>query len=162
MVRWGLGEIRASTATPLGRLWRTRLAQVSPDAHSPLDEDDIVDPADDRIGDGIGAGIDDDEIEDEEHRQRAKVVMEELAESRRRIADVPATQVIENHLLGFYELASIHLTAGKDHLREAALAIDALGAVVEGLAGRLGDNEALLQRALQQIRLTFVQVKATL
>ena len=150
MVRWGLGEIRASTATPLGRLWRTRLAQVSPDAHSPADDDDRDDPTDD------------DGIDDAEHQERAKVVMEELAESRRRIADVPATQVIENHLLGFYELASIHLAAGKDHLREAALAIDALGAVVEGLAGRLGDNEALLQGALQQIRLTFVQVKATL
>ena len=86
--------------------------------------------------------------------------MDELSESRRRIADVPATTVIENHLIGLFELANIHLAAGPDHLREAALAIDALGAVVEGLAGRLGDNESLLVGALQQIRLSFVEVKA--
>lgn len=122
-------------------------------AHSPDDEpfdEPFDDPADDPA-DGDAA----------EREARAREVMDELSDSRRRIAEVPATQVIENHLIGLFELANIHLAAGPDHLREAALAIDALGAVVEGLAGRLGDNEALLQGALQQIRLTFVQVKAT-
>ena len=127
---------------PLGRLWAVTLPQVEADAHSPDDELD-------------------DDPDEEERQTRAREVMDELAESRKRIAEVPATQVIENHLLGLYELAGIHLASGPEHLREAALAIDALGAVVEGLAGRLGDNEEVLRNALQQIRLTFVQVKAT-
>ena len=119
-------------------------------------------PGDDHLLDELPDGPDgDDGIDDAERQARAREVMDELSESRRRIAEVPATQVIENHLIGLFELANIHLASGPEHLREAALAIDALGAVVEGLAGRLGANESLLVAALQQIRLTFVQVKGT-
>ena len=135
---------------PLGRLWAITLPQVEADAHS-LDDDVDPDLADD---------VDPDQDE-AERQERAREVIEELADSRKRIAEVPAAQVIENHLIGLYELAGIHLAAGPEHMREAALAIDALGAVVEGLTGRLGDNEELLRGALQQIRLTFVQVKAS-
>ena len=41
---------------------------------------------------------------------------------------------------------------------EARLAVDALGAVVGGLAGRLGEAEPSLHDALAQIRLTYVQI----
>jgi hypothetical protein len=41
------------------------------------------------------------------------------------------------------------------------LAIDALGALVEGLAGRLGDAEPSLVDALAQIRMAFVQIQAS-
>ena len=39
-------------------------------------------------------------------------------------------------------------------------AIDALGAVVQGLAGRLGEAEQHLQDGLSQLRMAFVQLKA--
>jgi hypothetical protein len=133
---------------------------MSPDAHSRSDdtwsEASGEDAADLHDGDQDLEGIDDDERE-----ARAREVMDELAETRRRIAEVPAGQVIANHAMGLFELAAIHLSAGPEHLAEAALAIDAMGAVVEGLQGRLGVQEAVLTDALSQIRLAFVQVKAT-
>ena len=43
-------------------------------------------------------------------------------------------------------------------LEEARLAIDAMAALVEGLAGRLGRDEATLKDALAQLRLAFVQI----
>jgi hypothetical protein len=132
---------------------------MSPDAHSRAGDewdDEADDEADDLVDD-----LADDAADEDERRARAEEVREELAETRRRIAEVPAVQVISNHAMGLFELAAIHLTAGAAHLPEAALAIDAMGAVVEGLSGRLGAHEGVLLDALSQIRLAFVQVKAT-
>ena len=67
-----------------------------------------------------------------------------------------------NHAFGLYELAALHLTADTPDLRSAALAIDALGCLVEGLAERLGEAHAELTEALGTIRMAFVQVKGTL
>jgi hypothetical protein len=44
-------------------------------------------------------------------------------------------------------------------LVEAALAIDAVACLVEGLGPRLGDELATLNDALGNIRLAFVQIK---
>ena len=48
--------------------------------------------------------------------------------------------------------------SSRPNLEEARLAIDALGALVEGLENRLGEHEATLKDALHQIRMAFVQV----
>ncbi len=133
---------------------------MSPDAHSRSEDAWSEAVGDERIDEHDG-DQDLDGIDDEEREARAREVMDELAETRRRIAEVPAGQVITNHAMGLFELAAIHLGAGPDHLAEAALAIDAMGAVVEGLQGRLGAHEPVLADALSQIRLAFVQVKAT-
>jgi len=82
----------------------------------------------------------------------------ELAEARRRIAEVPAAEVVANHLMGLYELGAIHLSTEPAAPEEARVAIDAMAAVLNGLAGRLGENEAVLTNALQQLQLAFVQV----
>jgi hypothetical protein len=82
-----------------------------------------------------------------------------LAEARRRVADVPAETIVANHAMGLYELAAIHLSAQPPRLSEAVLGIDALACLVEGLGERLGENSKLLNEALQQIRLAFVQIK---
>ena len=58
------------------------------------------------------------------------------------------------------ELAALHLSLRPPQLDEAALAIDALGAMVERLEGRLGDEEATLRDGLAQLRLAFVSVKS--
>ena len=84
---------------------------------------------------------------------------EALAEARERLVEAPAHVVIVNHIMGLYELAAIHLSAEPPHLVEAALAIDAVACLVEGLGTRLGDEHATLSDALGNIRLAFVQIK---
>ncbi len=85
---------------------------------------------------------------------------EVLDEARRRLAEVPAEVVVANHVMGLYELAAIHLGAAPPDLGQAALAIDAVGCLVDGLGDRLGPDAATLRDALQNIRLAFVQIKA--
>lgn len=87
---------------------------------------------------------------------------EALAETRQRLAAVPAEIVVVNHVMGLYELAAIHLSAQPPRLFEAALAIDSVACLVEGLEGRLGDEEATLNLALDNIRIAFVQIKDAL
>ena len=65
-----------------------------------------------------------------------------------------------HHLMGLYELGAIHLSQQPPNLSEAALAIDAMGAVVDRLQGRLGENEETLRGALDQIRLAYVGIQS--
>ena len=84
----------------------------------------------------------------------------ELTALRDQLARTPAAVVVTNHCLGLWELAALHLSLSPPQLDEAAIAIDALGAVVDRLEGRLGDEEGTLRDALAQLRMAFVQVKA--
>jgi hypothetical protein len=61
--------------------------------------------------------------------------------------------------MGLYELAAIHLSATPPRLADAALAIDAVACLIEGLGTRLGDEHDTLTDALANIRLAFVQIK---
>ena len=92
-----------------------------------------------------------------EQQEQAKAMAKELAEARARILATEASTVVANHAFGIYELAAIHLTADEPKLSEAQVAIDALNALVQGLAGRLGENETVLTDALQRAQLLFVQ-----
>ena len=83
-----------------------------------------------------------------------------MAELRGQLAQAPAEVVVANHCFGIFELAALHLSLQPPKLEEAQLAIDALGALVEGLTGRLGDEEQQLRDGLAQLRLAFVQIKA--
>ena len=69
--------------------------------------------------------------------------------------------VVANHAMGCYELAAIHLSSQPPKLAEAQLAIDAFAALLGVTEGRLGEDESTLQDALAQIRLAYVQVKAS-
>ncbi len=93
------------------------------------------------------------EVSEEEAAVRA-----ELDEVRRQLAQVPAEVVVANHAMGLYELAAIHLSEQPPNAEAAKLAIDAMGALVDGLQGRLGEPEHTLRDALAQLRLAFVQV----
>jgi hypothetical protein len=84
-----------------------------------------------------------------------------LDEARARLSDIPTEVVVVNHVMGLYELAAIHLSATPARLAEAALAIDAVACLVEGLGERLGPEFDTLSGALGNIRLAFVQVKGT-
>ena len=83
-----------------------------------------------------------------------------LREARARLAEVPAETVVVNHVMGLYELAAIHLSAVPPRLADAALAIDAVAALVEALGDRLGGEAPTLRDALANIRMVFVQIKA--
>lgn len=85
--------------------------------------------------------------------------MEALADARAKIAEVPAHVVVVNHAMGLYELAAIHLSASPPRLADAALAIDAVACLIEGLGTRLGEDHGTLQDALANLRLAFVQIK---
>ena len=82
-----------------------------------------------------------------------------INEARDRLAGIPAELVVSNHVMGLYELAAIHLGSEPPSLVEAALAIDAVGCLVEGLGSRLGPDSDTLVAALSNIRLAFVQIK---
>ena len=84
----------------------------------------------------------------------------ELLRELAAIRNTPAAVVVGNHAIQLFELARLHLTAEPPNFADAQLAIDAMAAVVESLAGRLGDDEKTLADGLAQIRLAFVQLKA--
>jgi hypothetical protein len=77
------------------------------------------------------------------------------------LAQTPAEVVIANHAFGLFELAALHLSRQPPNLDQAKLAIDALGALVEGMVGQLGEHEEQLRDGLSQLRLAFVQIKGS-
>ena len=107
----------------------------------------------DRDGPDID-GYDVDDLSPEEREALAA----RLDELRSQLVSTPAEVVVANHAYGLFELAAIHLSQQPPNLDEARLAVDALGAIVGGLAGRLGEAETSLLDALAQIRLTYVQI----
>ena len=94
----------------------------------------------------------------DEERAQAQAMAAEMAAARQRVLEAPADMVVANHAMGLYELAAIHLSEEDPDLVAARLAIDAMGQLVEGLPGRLGEAEATLQDALTQLRMAFVQL----
>ncbi len=82
----------------------------------------------------------------------------ELAALEHQLLEVPAEDVIANHCYGLFQLAALHLGQHPPNLEPARLAIDALGAIVQGLGDRLGEASPTLQDGLAQIRLAFVQL----
>jgi len=78
---------------------------------------------------------------------------------RAQLADTPAEVVIANHCYGLFELAAIYLSQNPPQLFQARLAIDGLGALLEGLRGRLGEAEPALLESLSQLRLAFVSLE---
>lgn len=85
---------------------------------------------------------------------------EEMKHLQDELVSAPVEAVIANHAVGLFNLAGLHLSQEPPHLEQARLAIDALAALVEGLAGRLGPDEATLRDGLAQMRLAFVQISA--
>lgn len=94
-----------------------------------------------------------------EEQQQVTDAEQAMEESRTRLASVPAEIVVTNHVMGLYELAAIHLSSETPDLVQAALAIDALACLVDGLGDRLGPEAPTMADALNNIRLAFVQIK---
>jgi hypothetical protein len=103
------------------------------------------------------AGIDLDQLSPEE-RERAKMMIAEMAETQARLAGTPAAELLANHAAGLYELAAIKLGVRPPQLDDARLAIDALAALVEAAGDRLGEHGAPLREALTNLQAGFLQV----
>lgn len=88
-----------------------------------------------------------------------EVLAEQLAAMRAELANSPAEVVVANHCYGLFELAALYLSQQPAQLDEARLAIDALGSLVDGLQGRLGEAESPLREGLSQLRLAYVQIE---
>jgi glutathione S-transferase len=95
-----------------------------------------------------------------EQRAEAEALIAQMAEVQRQILSAPASQIVTNHVVGFYELAAIHLGQPEPDLEAARLAIDAMAAVLDSVEGRLGEDGRALRDALTQIQMAFVQVTA--
>ena len=81
---------------------------------------------------------------------------------RAELAATPIVDLIANHCVGLWQLAVLHLVPEGEEaprLADAALAIDALAGVVEGLGDRLERHAVPLRDALAQLRMAFVQVQ---
>lgn len=118
-------------------------------------------PAQSAAPQGGAAGMADapsfDDLSPEEQAQ-AEAMAAELAEARARLMETPASLVVANHAMGLYELAAIHLSNDVPNIDEAKTAIDAMGAIVDALPGRLGEHEETLKAARSQIQLAFVEI----
>ena len=99
-----------------------------------------------------------DDLSDDE-RATAEELAAEMAEVRAQLASTPASVVVANHVMGFYELAAIHLSQSPPNFREAVVGIDAMAAVLDKLEGRLGESEDVLRDARAQLQLAFVELK---
>ncbi|MDE0803387.1 MAG: hypothetical protein OSA99_08690 [Acidimicrobiales bacterium] len=82
---------------------------------------------------------------------------DQLDQMRRQLLEAPAADVIAQHLMAFYELAAMHLSSDEPRLPDAKLAIDAIEAVLTGLAGRLGPAEEAIGGAVPQLKMAFVE-----
>jgi hypothetical protein len=94
-----------------------------------------------------------------EERAQAEAMIQEMAEVQQQIASTPAAQLVANHAMGMYELAAIKLSQEPPRFAEAQLAIDAMAAVLDATADRIGEDAVALRQGLNQLQLAFVELK---
>ncbi|HEY6531082.1 MAG TPA: hypothetical protein VIY72_02175 [Acidimicrobiales bacterium] len=123
------------------------------------DRDEAVATGPDQGASSMVGGPDLDSLSPDE-RAQAEAMIAQMAEVQRQILSAPAAQFVTNHVVGFYELAAIHLGQPEPDLDAARLAIDAMAAVLDGVEDRLGEDGASLRDALTQLQMAFVQVSA--
>ena len=95
----------------------------------------------------------------DDERAQAEELAAQVAEVRQQLAETPANLVVANHVMGFYELAAIHLSQTPPNCGEAMVGIDAMAAVLDQLHGRLGEHEEVLRDARSQLQMAFVELK---
>lgn len=124
--------------------------------HFPKKEgNDAASPPDDG-----GGGSDDTETPGEAPLTEEQAAAQaEVDAMRAQLAHTPAEVVVANHCYGLFELAAIYLSQSPPMLFQARLAIDGLGAMLDGLRGRLGEAEPALLESLSQLRLAFVSLE---
>jgi hypothetical protein len=79
-----------------------------------------------------------------------------------RLAATPVEAIVTQFAVELQEIAILHLGLSGERaesLGQAALAIDAMGSLVDGLGDRLEPNAEPLRQALAQLRLGFVEAR---
>ena len=92
---------------------------------------------------GAPPGAEDEPVDDE-------ALAAEVEAMRAQLAGAPVEEVLANHCYGLFELAAVYLSQQPPLLPQARVAIDALGCLVTGMEGRLGENESALADGLTQ------------
>ncbi len=150
----------SSLWTPSGehRVSRTSTTAEPKNENSNADSISLDDDLDEAIRAALPEGV---KLEDlnEQEREQAETIVKEMAEARRRMLETPATTIVSNHAMGLYELAVLHLSNKPPNFSEASIAIDALSALIDSMTGRLGENEATLVQARDQVRVAFARIK---
>jgi hypothetical protein len=140
-------QISKAEATSVSGLW-------TPSGEHVPEPDPASRAASQAEGDPGDPFFEDDELDPE--------VAEELRRVRAEIAATPVEDLVARHAVGLWELAVLHLSPDEDRplrLDQAAIAIDAMGGIVDTLGDRLGDHASALRDALGQLRLAFVDVQ---
>jgi hypothetical protein len=100
---------------------------------------------------GAPPGADDEPVDDE-------ALAAEVEAMRAQLANAPVEEVLANHCYGLFELAAVYLSQQPPLLLQARVAIDALGCLVTGMEGRLGENESALADGLRNLQMAWVQI----
>jgi len=95
-----------------------------------------------------------------EEQAQLEAMRAQMEQVQAQLLAAPASLVVVNHAMGLYELAALHLMQPDPQLAEASLAIDAVSALVDGLQGRLGDEEQTVRDALAQLRAAYLEVRS--
>ncbi len=125
----------------------------------PEDTAQAVDPSADTLRAAAAAiGVDLDSL-DEDERAQLRAELEEMMRVRREVAATPAPEMLTNHMMRLFDLATIYLEGETPSFSDAATVIEAFRAMLEAVGNRLGESESLLHEALGQLQMLFVQAK---
>lgn len=103
-------------------------------------------------------GVDLDSMDDAE-REQLRSELAEMMRVRREVAATPAADMLTNHMMRLFDLATIYLEADPPAFSDASTVIEAFRAMLDGLEERLGDSQGTMREALGQLQMLFVQVK---
>ena len=82
-----------------------------------------------------------------------------------RLAATPVEAIVTQFAVELQEIAVLHLGLASERpesLASAAMAVDAMGGLVDALGDRLGPNAEPLRQAVAALRLGFVEVASEL
>ncbi len=144
-----------------GRNGTSIMSLWTPGGEVPVNRDQGQQPEPDtaQYDDGMAGFVGGPNLDDlsPDERAQAEAMIQQMAEVQRQILSAPAAQLVANHIIGFYELAMIHLAQEKPILSEAKLAIDAMAATLDAVADRLGENAQTLVEALTQAQMAYLE-----
>ena len=78
-----------------------------------------------------------------------------------RLAETPVEAIVTQFAVELQEIAVLHLGLASERpesLAQAAIAVDAMGGLVDSLGDRLGPNADPLRQAVAALRLGYVEV----
>jgi hypothetical protein len=93
--------------------------------------------------------------------QPPEIDPEQMREMLARLAATPVEAIVTQFAVELQEIAVLHLGLSQERpesLASAAMAVDAMAALVDALGDRLGPNAEPLRQAVQALRLGYVEV----